>query len=102
MKVKFTQEINLLLLLPLGPQPPKGFLRRRGEAASSGCSVPDQNPTLHAGPGPVPAALGPHRPHQRAGRLLAGAAPALKAFSSSCWTVGCSVTQSVLHSLCKT
>lgn len=57
-----------------------GFFRRCREAASSRHAEPHQNPALHARPGAVPAAPGPHRGRQRAGRRDAGAAASLSCF----------------------
>ncbi|KAI3377280.1 hypothetical protein L3Q82_008491, partial [Scortum barcoo] len=60
-------------------QKPAGVLRRRGAASASGGSPADQNPSLHARPGALPAAPGSHRRRQRGGRFDAGGAAALTA-----------------------
>lgn len=54
-----------------------GVLWRRGEAAAPGGVVTDQNPSLHARPGAVPATSGPHRRCQRTGWLSAARSAAL-------------------------
>lgn len=62
-------------------KPPAGVLWRRGEAAAAGGVPTDQNPTLHARPGAVPATSGSHRRCQRAGRFSPGTSVTLTALT---------------------